>query len=149
VKPKRLIAPDLSAIVRLEEPRHVELKSSICHLSSKPKRFHLSTFTKFSSVFITRIFIATDLFAGAARVNSHLGAVAAQEQNNRQGEGMPPGSVNGLAKERPRQVVLVWDLDETLILFHSLINGDYDAAMGTPPEVRLLPPLPLCGGGWG
>lgn len=31
--------------------------------------------------------------------------------------------------------VFVWDLDETLILFHSLVSGDYHRAMGMPVEV--------------
>ena len=41
------------------------------------------------------------------------------------------GSLDSAASEmttgRKRQTVLVWDLDETLILFHSLLSGAYAA----------------------
>jgi len=51
------------------------------------------------------------------------------------------GSLDSAASEmtigRKRQTVLVWDLDETLILFHSLLSGAY--AVHHSPEVSTTP----------
>ena len=37
----------------------------------------------------------------------------------------------GLAEDLKTDIVLVWDLDETLIIFHSLLNGAWAAAHGS------------------
>jgi hypothetical protein len=128
--------------------RHAE-GEKLFRLFGKLKTLTIFVWRGFFNLSKPDCLLVVDLVAGAARVHSHVGEGAAEEQKTRQGAGMPAEPVVGHAKEPPRQVVLVWDLDETLILFHSLINGDYDAAMGTPPEVRLLPPVSLCGLWWG
>ena len=61
------------------------------------------------------------------------------------------GSLDSAASEtttgRKRQTVLVWDLDETLILFHSLLSGAYAAhhspEVSTKPALRKLTPKML------
>eukprot|EP00850_Spirogloea_muscicola_P000932 SM000003S11177 [mRNA] locus=s3:1403591:1407159:+ [translate_table: standard] len=75
---------------------------------------------------------------GTPRRQRSGGHLPEPEAGGERDRGKPTQQVSaagtGDSKEEPSGAVFVWDLDETLIVFQSLLSGDFAAAVGKDPN---------------